>query len=79
VTGCGAAPSWRAGRREWWAAPSLARLMPFLPAPFTRRPLPASRQMRRPVFNRVSHFCALRAGELGAACPHFHESACELQ
>src|SRR5947207_10779495 len=25
-------------------------------APFTRRPLPASRQMRRPVFNRVFHF-----------------------
>jgi len=61
------------------AAPRLAPLMPFLPAPFTRRPLPASRQMRRPVFNRVFHFCALRAGELGAACPHFHESACELQ
>ena len=58
--------------------PRLAPLMPFLPAPFTRRPLPASRQMRRPVFNRVFHFCALRAGELGAACPHFHESACEL-
>jgi hypothetical protein len=32
----------------------LAPLMPFLPAPFTRRPLPVSRQMRRPVLTGSS-------------------------
>jgi len=69
----------RAARVAGCCPSNLAPLMPFLPAPFTRRPLPASRQMRRPVFNRVSHFGALRGRESGAACPHFHESACELQ
>ena len=43
------------------------------PPPFACLPADAP-----PGFNRVFHFCALRAGELGAACPHFHESACEL-
>ena len=37
-----------------------------------------AKQMRRPVFNRLSYSRALRAGELRAPCPHIHEFACEL-